>query len=72
MEGTDQLPQSYRSVTKVRVSLQCFTELLLPPWEKKIKIASHVACVKICEVKSAVISVETQQKNNSNKNPKAT
>lgn len=38
----------------------------------KEKIASHVVCVKVREVKSAVMSVETQQRNNSNKNPKAT
>lgn len=35
MEGTDQLPQSFRLVTKVHILLQCFTELLLPPWGKK-------------------------------------
>lgn len=33
--------------------------------------ASHIACVKSCKVKSAVMSVETQQRKNDNKNPKA-
>lgn len=74
-EGTDQLPRSFRLLTKVCILLQCFTELFLPPWEKiknkKKILACHIACAKICKVKSAVMSVEIQQRNSDNKNPKA-
>lgn len=39
--------------------------------KKKKILASHIACAKICKVKSAVMSVEIQQRNSENKNPKA-